>query len=284
VLLAGRFDDNRPLLATYRPAPVQVSMHDPATSGLDEIDYLIADRGLAPRRTRERFTERVACLPTFYLHPPLRRAAARRGIRDGRITFGSFNNPAKLNADVVALWARVLHSVPGSRLLLRYRGVFLMPGVRERYLALFSAHGIAEDRLIVPAEPRDGRDQHLARYDDVDIALDPFPFTGSTTTFEALSMGVPVVTLEGERMVARWSLAMMRKVGLAHLVARNADEYVEIARRLAGAPDELARLRRELPERVVRSPLCAERGRTRQLERLYRRMWTIRCGKRDHQP
>lgn len=278
VLLAGRFDDNRPLLATYRPAPVQVSMHDPATSGLAEMDYLIADRGLVPRRTGEKFTERVACLPTFYLHPPIRRAAAPAEpprARDGRVTFGSFNNPAKLNEDVVALWAQVLRAVPGSRLMLRYQGLFSIPSVRARYLDLFSSHGISEDRLIIPPEPKDGREQHLARYHQIDIALDPFPFTGSTTTFEALCMGVPVVTMEGERMAARWSLAMMRKVGLADLVAHCPVEYVEIARGLASDPDELARLRGALPERVARSPLCAEHLRTRQLERLFRVMWKM---------
>src|SRR5689334_5614515 len=125
VLLAGRFDDNRPLIATHRAAPVQVSMHDPATSGLKEMDYLIADRGMAPRNSAERFTERVACLPTFYLHAPMNDVPSfpvPPFIRNGTITFGSFNNPAKINERVVALWARVMNCVPGSRFLLKYMG------------------------------------------------------------------------------------------------------------------------------------------------------------------
>jgi protein O-GlcNAc transferase len=275
VVLAGRFDDNRPLLATWRLAPVQVSMHDAATSGLEEMDYLIADRNLSPRDTPERFTERVACLPTFYLHAPLTDAppAVPPPVeRNGWITFGSFNNPAKVNPAVVALWAQVLHAVAGSKLLLKYMDIFKVDEVRARYLRLFAEHGIGPERLLLPAEGPQVRSRHLARYGEIDVALDPFPFSGSTTTFEALSMGVPVVTLAGDRMVARWSASMLRKVGLSRLVARTEAEYVEIARGLAADPAGLARLRVELRERVPRSPLCAERPRVRQLERLYRAM------------
>jgi len=278
VLVAGRFDDNRPLLATHRAAPIQVSMHDPATSGLAEMDYLIADRALVPRHTTEKFTERVVCLPTFFLNPPLDDAPqipAHPAARNGRVTFGSFNNLAKINEGVVEVWARVLRGVPGSRLLLKYRGVFAIPSVRSRIVDRFREHGIEEERLLLPGHGGEDRARHLERYGEIDIALDPFPFTGSTTTFEALWMGVPVVTLEGSRMVARWSAAMLRKVGLPHLIARNEAEYVEIARQLASNPGELARLRAELRDRVARSPLCAEQARTRQLERLYRRMWAI---------
>ncbi len=278
ILLAGRFDENRPLLAIHRAAPIQVSMHDPATSGLAEMDYLIADRALVPRHSPEKFTERVVCLPTFYLHPPLDEAPhdpTPPAARNGWITFGSLNNPAKLNENVVALWAKVLSSVPGSRLLLKYMDIYTVPSVRTRYVSLFGQYGIGEERLIIPREGAENRADHFSRYLQVDIALDPFPFTGSTTTFEALWMGVPVVTLEGSRMVARWSTAMLRKAGLPQLIAGNESEYVEIARALAANPGELARLRAGLRSRIARSPLCAEQARTRQLERLYRRMWKI---------
>ncbi|HEU0290004.1 MAG TPA: glycosyltransferase, partial [Burkholderiales bacterium] len=182
---------------------------------------------------------------------------------------------AKIGEDVVALWAQVLHQVPGSRLRLKHFDVFMISSVRSRYVELFRKNGIAEDRLLLSDQQLDVRERHLARYAEIDIALDTFPFAGSTTTFEALWMGVPVVTLEGSRMVARWSTAMLRKAGLPHLVARDEAHYVEIARQLATSPGELARLRRELRERVARSPLCAGQTRTRQLERLYRRMWAI---------
>lgn len=284
VLLAGRFDDNRPLLAQHRAAPVQVSMHDPATSGLREMDYLIADRGLSPRHAPEKFTERVACLPTFYVHAPMNDVQVfpePPSARSGAITFGSFNNPAKVNEDVVALWARVLHAVPGSRLLLKYMDVFAIPGVRSRYAGLFRQRGIEEERLVMPEQPREKRERHLAQYSRIDIALDTFPFSGSTTTFEALWMGVPVVTLQGDRMAGRWSAAMLRKVGLARLIAASEADFVEIARTLAADRGELARLRTELRERVARSPLCAGEARARQLERLYRRMWATWLNQRS---
>jgi predicted O-linked N-acetylglucosamine transferase (SPINDLY family) len=284
VLLAGRSDDNRPLLALHRPAPIQVSMHDPATSGLQEMDYLIADRGMVPRHAAEKFSERVACLPTFYVHPPLdaaRQVSALPAARNGWITFGSFNNAVKINEDVVAVWAQILRRVAAARLVIKYFNVFANPGVRSRYLALFRKHGIPEERLSLSDEPVDDRGDHLARYGQIDIALDPFPYNGTTTTFEALGMGVPVVTLLGECMRARMSAAMLAKIGLPRLIARNEAEYVEIARDLAANRDELVHLRRDLPRRVACSPLCAEQARARQLERLFRRMWAIRVARQS---
>jgi predicted O-linked N-acetylglucosamine transferase (SPINDLY family) len=253
-------------------------MHDPATSGLREIDYLIADRNMVPRNSPEKFTERVACLPTFYVHPPLdaaRQVSALPAARNGRITFGSFNNLAKINEDVVALWAQILHRVSTARLVLKYFNIYSDPGVRLRYLQLFRKCGIAEERLSLSDEQSDDRGDHLARYGQIDIALDPFPYNGTTTTFEALGMGVPVVTLLGTSMRARMSAAMLVKIGLPQLIARSEAGYVEIARQLASNHDELALLRKDLPQRVARSPLCAVQARTRQLERLYRRMWAI---------
>lgn len=279
VLLAGRFDDNRPLITAYRAAPVQVSFHDPATSGLKAMDYLITDLALSPRETREQFTERLVHLPTFYLHAPLINVPDVSPLparEKGYVTFGSFNNLAKVNEQVVALWSRVLHAVPGSRLVLKYQNIFGNESVRRRYLDLFIAHGIEAQRLDL-ASASDTGEQHLARYAAIDIALDPFPFTGSTTTFEALWMGAPVITLPRETMVSRWSMAMLKKAGLHELIARNEDEYVAIAQRLAGDLDHLAQLRATLRERVAKSPLCDEVARSRQIERAYRWMWGKWC-------
>jgi predicted O-linked N-acetylglucosamine transferase (SPINDLY family) len=159
---------------------------------------------------------------------------------------------------------------------------YTLPGARSRYLQLFRKCGIAEERLSLSDEQVDDRGDHLARYGQIDIALDPFPYNGTTTTFEALGMGVPVVTLLGECMRARMSAAMLVKIGLPQLIARDEAEYVEIARQLASNPGELASLRAELRERVANSPLCAEQARTRQLERLYRRMWKIWTANQEH--
>lgn len=279
VLLAGRFDGNRPLIAAYRAAPVQVSLYDAATSGLKSMDYFLADINLVPKNTTEKFTERVVRLPTFYVHAPLidmPDISPLPAKENGYITFGSFNNPAKLNEQVVALWAGVLKAVPDSRLRLKYKTVFGVESVRQHYLRLFREHGVEAHRIEL-ASGRDSLESHLARYAQIDVVLDPFPFTGATATFESLWMGVPVVTLMGEWFMARWSGAMLRKIGLSDLVAASKDEYIEIARQLAGDIDHLSALRAGLRERVAQSSLCDEKGRARQIERAFRWMWAKWC-------
>lgn len=279
VLLAGRFDSNRPLIATYRAAPVQVSLYDAATSGLKSMDYFLADINLAPKNSKEKFTERVVRLPTFYVHAPLidmPDVSPLPAKEKGYITFGSFNNPAKLNEQVVALWAGVLKAVPDARLYLKYKTLFGVESVRKRYLGLFHEHGVEAHRIEL-ASGMDSMENHLARYAQLDVVLDPFPFTGATATFESLWMGVPVVTLMGEWFMARWSGAMLKKIDLDNLVAASKDEYIEIARQLAGDVDYLSTLRAGLRERVAKSPLCDEKGRARQIERAFRWMWKKWC-------
>lgn len=279
VLLAGRFDENRPLIAEYRAAPVQVSFHDPVSSGLKSMDYLITDGNLSPRDTKEKFTERLVRLPTFYLHPPLgsKPEVSSLPARDKKyVTFGSFNNLTKVNKRVVALWAQVLHAVPESRLILKFQDAFRNQRLRQHFLDLFMGHGIDAHRIDL-ISVKDMGEQHMARYAEIDIALDPFPFTGSTTTFEALWMGVPVVTLMGDHMVARWSGAMLKKIGLQELIANSESEYVDIAQGLAQNLDRLEALRLGLRERVASSPLCDEKRRTRQIERAFRWMWSKWC-------
>lgn len=282
LFLAGHLDRNRPQIALWKAAPVQISFHDPATSGLDAMDYLLADRHLVPGHSGEWFAERVLRLPSFYAHRPIASAPALVTPpvdRSGSITFGSFNHPAKINDAVVRLWARVLAAVPASRLVLKHHRRFSQANVRGRLQRLFRAEGIEADRLVLGGET-EGREAHLSRYQAVDIVLDPFPFTGSTTTFESLWMGVPVVTLEGETMVGRWSSAMLRTLKLDELVAQTGDEYVTIACRLAAEPERLRQLRSTLRNRVAASPLCAAERRARQFERLLRAAWRHSCAGR----
>lgn len=283
VILAGRFDNNRPLIAAHRPAPVQVSLFDGATSGLDTMDYLIADPVLVPRRNRRYFTERVLSLPRFYLHAPLPdppKPGPLPMLRNGFVTFACFNNPAKLNDAVLHLWGRLLSGLPGSRLVLRYQGWYGSARLRDRVLAILQCHGVAGDRIdllsgaLSGALPQAG---HLALYQMADVALDPFPFGGSTTSFEALSMGVPVVTWPQPAMMSRWSASMLSALGLDEWVAGSAADYIAIATRLAGDPDRLAGWRATLGERLAASSLCDGPAKTRQLERLYRAFWRRWC-------
>jgi protein O-GlcNAc transferase len=268
VVTAGRYDRNRPGVAAHRAAPVQISLHDPATSGIAEMDYLIADPVLVPWGSRERFVERVIRLPSFVVHGalpdlPVDRTPARPP------TFGSLNAPAKLSEPTLSLWARLLQRVPGSRLLLKSKNLFASRVLAQRTLGVFAAHGVDPGRIELRAtvEPLD---RHLANYGDIDVALDPFPFNGSTTTFEALWMGVPVVTLPGERMAGRWSASMLNAIGLDDLVAGDEARYLEIAAMLIEGPAALDRYRTTLRSRLRSSSLMDGRARARQLERVYR--------------
>jgi predicted O-linked N-acetylglucosamine transferase (SPINDLY family) len=275
VVLAGRFDDNRPLFALRRASPIQISFHDVATSGLPCMDYFIADPYLVPRRHEASFTERVLYLPSFYVHDPIGDAppvSPLPAARTGAVTFGCLNNPVKINDRVLDLWARVLAAVPRSRLLLKYLDRYASPDLQGRMRAPFAARGIAADRLVMLSRSEQ-QSQHLAAYRDIDVALDPFPFSGSTTSFEALWMGVPVLTLPGETAASRWTGAMLHALKLDCFIATSESEFVERATTLAASAGRLSDLRSSLRDRLAASPLCDGPRRARQLARLLRAVW-----------
>jgi predicted O-linked N-acetylglucosamine transferase (SPINDLY family) len=177
---------------------------------------------------------------------------------------------------VLALWGEVLRAVPGSRLKLKFKNWFANPSVRDRVLRGLR---VEPDRIEFGLTDTVQSD-HMALYADVDIALDPFPFTGSTTTFEALWMGVPVVTLLGEAMVGRWSASMLHALKLDELIADTPARYLAIASTLAQDQARLGALRAGLRDRLCRSPLTDGRLRARQMERVYRALWRRWCRRR----
>jgi protein O-GlcNAc transferase len=279
VALTPHMDRNRPFIARARPAPVQIVFHDLCSTGIAEFDYFIADFMIAPRGSAERFSERVLRLPcrTVQAFPAEAPDVASPPFeRNGVVTFGSFNNPMKLSETTIRLWSRILQAVPDSRLSLKYFDFYSDPPVIERIQGSFAANGIAADRLFLLGEA-DGRSNHLAHYGEVDIALDPTPFNGATTTFEALLMGAPVVALLGDRLVARSAASMLSAAGLSELVAQDTEAYVEIAAKLAADGARLAALRRFLRDRVKASSVFDARRYTRNLERYYRMAWRRRC-------
>jgi predicted O-linked N-acetylglucosamine transferase (SPINDLY family) len=275
VVLAGRFDDNRPFVAAHRAAPIQISFHDVATSGLDAMDALLTDAILSPPESAAQFTERLVRLPVYYQFLPpdnLPELAPLPAAAAGRITFGSFNKPEKITPDVAALWARVLDAVPGSRLALKFKNLYGDPETQRFWRARFERHGVGPDRLILLSGD-DRRRDHLALYGQIDIALDPFPFNGATTTFEAMAMGVPVVTLAGTRFAGRVAASILHHASCADLIAADADGYVAIARGLAGDLERLADLRAGLRNRLTASPLCDGTAYARTVEDAYRALW-----------
>jgi predicted O-linked N-acetylglucosamine transferase (SPINDLY family) len=277
--LAGHTANNRLPCFALKPAPVQASwLGYPFSTGLSAIDYVLADESMV-RPGEERFyVETVLRFPSGRLcfAPPDYAPAVKLPpvLRSGRVTFGSFNNTVKLGPEVVALWSRVLHAVPGARLLLKW-GAFDHPSAVAQFRAAFAAHGIGADRL----EFR-GRSSHadmLAEYGAVDIALDPFPYGGGMTSLEALWMGCPLVTMTGPYPMERQGEAFLRQLGEPGWIARDLEEYVRIAAGLAGSPGRLAALRLLQRERMRASPLCDGARIARELEQLLREAWRRWC-------
>jgi predicted O-linked N-acetylglucosamine transferase (SPINDLY family) len=279
VALAGHTGMNRIRVLGARPAPVQVSYGDLTTSGMEGVDYWLTDPILHPPDTTERFVEELVRLPVFEVHLPpdgAREPGPPPSLARGHVTFGSFNNLAKLTPAVTALWARVLHAVPNSRLVLKYMGELDAPEAAARFRRRFVQHGIAPERLDLVGGAV-ARAALFDRIDGLDVALDPFPFNGCTTTFEALWMGVPVVTRRGDRFVGRVGEGMLTRLGLDDLVADDAEGYVRIAAALAADVERRAMLRATLRARLTASPLCDPIAHIRAVEAAYRTMWRRWC-------
>ena len=281
--LAGHTASNRLVMFAWKPAPVQVSwLGYFATTGLAAMDYFLADPWTLPPEQEAYFTEQVWRLPETRLcfTPPDSKVEvnALPALTTGYITFGCFNNLSKMNDAVVQLWARVLHAVPGSQLFLKY-GQLADASVRQRTCERFAAHGIASERLVL--EGHSPRGDYLAAYQRVDIALDPFPFPGGTTTMEALWMGVPVLTLQGERFLARQGVGLLMNAGLPEWVAVDAEDYV--ARAVAHARDlqALAALRARLRQQVLASPIYDAPRFAQHFEAALRSMWQRWCEQHD---
>jgi protein O-GlcNAc transferase len=277
--LAGHTARSRLGVFALKPAPVQASwLGYMATTGLSAIDYVVGDPVHTPESFDGHFVEKVARLPrdlACFVAPDTAIAVAPLpAVQTGRITFGAFNNPGKMNERVIALWASILNDVTGSALLMRYAGCE-DAAVQRDFTDRFAAQGIAPARLSF--EGSGNYENVLRAYNRVDIALDTFPYSGTMTTMEALWMGVPVVALAGDRMTARQSVAHLTAAGLADLVASDTDGYRRIAVDLAADPDRLSALRTAMRERLLASELMDATGLARALEGAWRSMWQRWC-------
>jgi predicted O-linked N-acetylglucosamine transferase (SPINDLY family) len=280
VELAGFTKDSRLLACTGRPAPIQISyLGYPNTTGLPQVDYRITDHVADPDDADDFHSETLIRLPRCFLAFAVPNHAPEPGpppvLRNDHVTFGSFNNLAKVNHKVVALWAEVLRAVPGSRLLLKAAGTGDRAS-QEHLRGAFGAAGVDPGRIDFAGYAATAS-EHLAAYGEVDVALDPFPYNGATTTCEALWMGVPVITLAGDRHAGRVGASLLGAIGFQAGIATTPDDYVLTARLLAGRPELLAAARRNLRADMARSPLCDHAGHARALEEAYRAVWQIWC-------
>jgi len=277
--LSGHTQGNRLLALARRPAPIQMTwIGYEGTTGLEAIDYLIADARLIPPGCEAHCSEKVIRLPETYVTFDPSEVAAPVGplpaISRGHVTLASFNNPAKITPEVVAVWAEILRRLPTARLLLRYGG-FEQPGVRDRYGDLFAAEGIQPSRLECAGAVHYA--EFLAEYNRVDLALDPFPFTGGATTCEAMWMGVPVVTLADRTFAGRHGCSYLHSIGLDELVADDVEAYIATVVGLAGDLPWLAELRGGLRSRMGRSPLCDGTLHAARLGTALREAWRRWC-------
>ena len=279
VSLAGRFNSNRPTVTAFRAAPIQVSFHDCSTSGLSEMDFWLTDNFLHPEDTEELFTEQLYRLPVLYQYTPPSDFPSVRSLpakENGFITFGCFNKPQKINDYVIALWSDILASMPYSKLFLKYGGYFNDRALIKYWEDKFNPFGITEDRLIF-CGISETRQEHLKHYQNIDIALDPFPFNGATTTFEALAMGVPVIALLGKNFVDRAAASILNAAHLNNFIAHSNKEYIELAKSLANNFDILEELRFKLREKLIGSPLCQGESYAQSIESTYQTMWKNLC-------
>jgi predicted O-linked N-acetylglucosamine transferase (SPINDLY family) len=279
--LAGHTAHNRLPVFAYKPAPVQATwLGYFATTGVAEIDYLLADATSVPPAHHEHFTETIWYLPdTRLCFTPPRDApevSPLPALRQGRVTFGSFQNLAKLNDAVFALWARVLAALPGSRLRLQNKQL-ADAAVREQLGRRLQQAGIAAERVALHGPA--ARAAYLAAHGEVDLILDTFPFPGGTTTCEALWMGVPTLTLAGDRLIGLQGASLLAAAGLNDWIAVTPDEYVDQALAFARELPALARLRGGLRARLLASPLCDAPRFARHFEAAVRAMWQRRPGR-----
>ena len=280
--LSGITAAARPLVLGRKPAPVQVSwIGYPNTTGLDCIDYRLTDSWADPEiETGEFFSETLWRLPRAFLcytaPPSAPEIQLPPCLTKAAITFGSFNSRAKLSDECIAMWTQVLEAVPNSRLVLKSVFGTDDEAARDSLRQAFVAGGVDTGRVEILLR-RGSVEDHLAAYNEIDIALDTFPYHGTTTTCEALWMGVPVVTLAGDRHAARVGVSLLTSIGLEAFVAENLDEFVEIAVALAENPQSLSGLRQTMRERMRSSPLMDQRGMGADLGAALRGMWHHHC-------
>jgi predicted O-linked N-acetylglucosamine transferase (SPINDLY family) len=289
--LAGHTVGNRWLTFALKPAPVQIAyLGYPATTGLGAVDYRLtdvvadppglADAGFVEAPLRIAGGAMLVYRPAFgpgsllgEEAPPVRPTPA---LGNGHVTFGSCNDAAKLNDAVFACWARLLAEVPASRLLLKSRDLSESSSGVVALRRTLEARGIDRARLVIRGRDEDRR-CHFERYGEIDVALDPFPYNGVTTSFEALFMGVPVVTLAGGWPSARMGATIATHLAHPEWIATSTGEYIAIATALAADPQALDRLRRSLRDELLASPLTDAAGFVTRLESTYRAAWRAWC-------
>jgi hypothetical protein len=281
--LAGHTATNRLPVFAHKPAPVQVTwLGYPNTTGLSTMDFRITDAFADPPGLTDAFhTEKLhrmpECFSCYSAPTDAPDVAPLHAMRTGRVTFGSFNNFAKITPEVINVWSNILKLIPTATLFLKYKNLESVP-MTQFIHHQFMTRGVLVSQLRIQGDDA-SHVEHMNRYNSIDIALDPFPYNGTTTTLDALWMGVPVITLEGASHVGRVGVSQMSNLGLQEMIAHNQNEYVDIAVSLANDLPRIAALRAGMRPRMLASPLMNVARFTSNLERAYESMSHARVHK-----
>ena len=280
--LNGFTSGHRVEVLMRRAAPIQISwIGYPGSTGLDVMDYRIVDANTDPHPESQQFSsEKLLYMdPVFSVYLPEYPlpdiSPDTPALKNGHVTFGSFNALPKLNRPLFEMWGEILARVDSSKLLIKNK-MLDQPSVRNEVIEALADAGIDRQRLILLGRTESPR-EHLDSYRGVDLCLDSYPYNGTTTNCDSFIMGVPVLTMTGERHASRVSTSQLHTLGLDELFAADREQYVEIAVRLASDPKVLNSIRRDLSDRLPGSALMNYRGFTRQLESRYRDIWCALC-------
>ncbi len=287
--LGGHTADNRLQIFCLKPAPLQVSwLGYPDTTGLQAMDYRIADEYTEPEGAEKYSSEKLIRLPggfhcySAFIDSP--EVVPPPSLKQGYVTFGSFNNFAKCSPETIFLWSEILKNVPGSKMILKA----LSLGdkyVQELAYKSFESFGIERERITMIPRTK-GLREHFENYNSIDIALDTYPYNGTTTTCEAMWMGLPVVSFYGPNHASRVGLSLLSHIGLQQLAASTPEEYVNKAVALAAEIDIRTELRTTMRQRLVNSPILNADHFARKFEAAMSAIWNIYCESPtgNHQP
>lgn len=279
--MAGHTSHNRLDVLASRAAPVQLSWLGYAnTTGLSQVDYRLSDAVVEPEGEADlRSVEKIYRMPNGFhmirMDEDLPLPTPPPCLSRGHVTFGSYNNMNKLGSRSIELWAKLLKRVPRSKILLKHKTLAVLDN-REALRSLFAMHGIQAHRVVLRSTTP-GKQEHFASYGDMDIALDPLAYNGTTTSCDALLMGVPILTLPGRTHASRVTASLLHRVGLDGWVASDEEEFLRIGALAAQNMHSLKELRPQLRSRFLQSPLGNGPLLAADLEQAYRNIWQERC-------
>ena len=273
--LSGHSGENRLPIFINKPAPIQVTWAGfLGSTGIPEIDYIIGDSFVTPLSENSHFTEKVFCLPNIWCCLSVPNIEIKLdqlpAIKNGHITFGSFNNLSKINDKVISLWSRILKAIPKSKIFLKTKELNSLY-LKNMIINNFKKNNIDPDSIIL--EGFSPRNELLASYNRVDIALDPFPYSGGVTSFEAIWMGVPVLTKKGSKFVSNTTASINHNSGMSDWIANDENEYVTKAIEYSTNLERLSEIKRNLRQTAVESPLFNSTLFAKQLNNAFWEMW-----------